>query len=58
MDPFRLVHGLGPDYRPLGRPSAEPVLPRFPSRLRSMIFGFALVAEAEQRAIAGANQGG
>jgi hypothetical protein len=53
MDPYRLFNGLEQDYRPIGRPDEDPRPPLFPSRLRSMIYGFALIADREAQAVAG-----
>lgn len=48
--PYCLYNGLGPDYRPLNDPDAQPHPPPFVSRFRNVIYGFAAVsAEAESK---------
>ncbi len=53
MDPYRLHNGLDEQYRPIGEVDGVARRPPFPHRLRAMIYGFALLAEAEARAAAG-----
>lgn len=59
-DPFRLYHNLDADYRPLGRPDSERVLPVYPGRVRNLIYGFAMRAneEAHEAMAAGAAKAG
>lgn len=51
MCPYRLRNALDEQYRPLRGGEACP--PPFPTRVRSMIYAFALVTEAESQAAAG-----
>jgi hypothetical protein len=49
LDPYRLFNCLRDDYRPLERPDQEPLPPVFPTRLRSVIYAFAAIAEIEMQ---------
>jgi hypothetical protein len=47
-DPYRLYNMLDEDYRPLGKPDAEPLPPHAPRRLRNVVYAFALVTHQEE----------
>jgi|GraSoiStandDraft_13_1057314.scaffolds.fasta_scaffold00345_14 hypothetical protein len=48
LDPYRTAHVLGEDYRPLDDPDDPPMPPKSHRRIRNVLIGFALMAEAEE----------
>jgi hypothetical protein len=44
LAPWRVYHALGQDFRPLDDPDADPLLPRWPSRYRNLLYGMAKAA--------------
>lgn len=48
-DPYKVYNGLGPDYRPLHDPAAEPRPPRFPQRVKAFLYACGKYARELER---------